>query len=70
MANKTASDDVVFVRSTDYTYIARWRGKQAACSASPMIAAQRAAEKVLRDQKFHLERLKSDYAWRVIKNEC
>ena len=48
--------DVIVVRPWLGTHIARWRGREASCTAGPEAAARRVGEKVIGHDRFVIDR--------------
>jgi hypothetical protein len=62
---KNRPDDVITVRDSCATHIARWRGKTASCTAGPQYAACACAKKVLGHDNFALMTWGQGY-WQVM----
>ncbi len=64
------SQGFIFVRYYGSTYIARYEGKTASCTAGQRQAAERVARKVLGEQPHKIKRVgNNEYTWQVLVEE-
>jgi hypothetical protein len=69
MEDKIKSENIIIVRDTGNTYIARWQGKTASSTSCAKSAAETVAKKVMGDQSFDVIRLGTNYAWEVVRRD-